>query len=111
MKESKFTPGPWTCDGYDNKTDSIIVSGQWGTIARVINNGSTDQRDANAALIASAPELLRQRDELIAALRKIESFSTKQICDNKENIDSWAKIAGIAIDALIKISIATKEGK
>lgn len=64
------TPGPWTDDGISGAT--LIVHSQWGEVARVPNNGDEMQRNANAALIASAPDLLAERDALRADVAQLQ---------------------------------------
>ncbi len=63
---SQFTPGPWkrsTLVAYAIVTDNEVQT----DIALVTGRG-TPEADANAALIARAPDLLRERDELREAL-------------------------------------------
>ena len=72
---SQFTPGPWTwnerpheCSTYHELTGSdgekVIESAEYEG-CWLSNHKHTD---ANAALIARAPDLLRERDELREAL-------------------------------------------
>lgn len=77
MGNSKHTPGPWTVRPDPPNLESLIHSdaggGVW--IARVMFGiGTPDQRDANAALMASAPDLLSACEE---ALGLIEFFHGK----------------------------------
>lgn len=53
---SKFTPGPWGIINGD--AGPIIFSGDKGSmVAQAIKAITTEKRDANARLIAAAPEL------------------------------------------------------
>ena len=65
MTMSKHTPGPWTTPGTDGneRVISAQVKGRFRTIAHVYapyadKVESVDERDANASLIAAAPDLL-----------------------------------------------------
>jgi hypothetical protein len=72
---TKHTPGPWTDDGHDGR-DSLIIHSQWGEVARVGANGDTSQRDANARLIAAAPELLAALKRAEEELNRMQSCLT-----------------------------------
>jgi hypothetical protein len=71
MAENKFTPGPWTidnCQGIDHMI-TISANGKW--IASVEHNDPikpTDEDNANARLIISAPDLLQAAENLLASL-------------------------------------------
>ena len=59
--ETKHTPGPWKFnDDYVRATDGTPVADVW------LDNPKEDE-DANAALIAAAPDLLAQLRQLYAA--------------------------------------------
>lgn len=56
---SKHTPGPWT---YDEDASEILSGSEasgWIWIADVAHSVPTGETQANARLIASAPDLLR----------------------------------------------------
>lgn len=68
------TPGPWGTSRRDN--GAIIRSGSY-EVAYVPNGSAkvgTETGKANAALLAAAPTLLRQRDTLLDELRAVESY-------------------------------------
>ena len=75
MSESKHTPGPWSIgnlasyDGYTGQPYRNVWArqGEAATvIARAIRrHGETNDVDANAALIAAAPELLEALEEIM----------------------------------------------
>ena len=60
---AEHTPGPWILElEYNPKGFQKILGGQWGThnIAQVVKRQSMkDEDEANARLIAVAPELLQ----------------------------------------------------
>jgi len=64
MSERKYTPGPWR---YGSPTDEILT--KEGTpicsISVSRNQVSKEQADANARLLAAAPELLRALNLMI----------------------------------------------
>ena len=74
--ETTHTPGPWTV---------FIIASPDGTSFR-IHAGDTDiahipmawNGEANAALIAAAPETARQRDALLAALAEMLGCFTRE---------------------------------
>jgi len=73
----KHTLGPWTVD-FEGEDDydgvPITAKGRDGyvPVANVpVYYTDRPEREANARLIASAPELKTQRDELLEALKKI----------------------------------------
>lgn len=73
------TPGPWFKQGsYISKTPT----GRRFLIAEVYRDGTVQMTEANARLIAAAPALLaevqqlrKQRDELAAALREVKAVA------------------------------------
>ena len=98
---TEHTPGPWNL----HKT--------WGGVTKIEHGGNRevqgelvavvdtwgDNEEANAALIASAPDLLEQRNELLAALEYLVSEVT--VVTESENIayldalDAIAKAKGL----------------
>ena len=65
---TKHTPGPWEVDGIGQ----VIVPARppaWRTLADVYSvHGDEDQADADARLIAAAPELLAALEDLLPYL-------------------------------------------
>jgi hypothetical protein len=53
----KHTPGPWKAVTYSGEFDQPLVTSNDGFIAR-LNSFSNRQHEANAKLIAAAPEML-----------------------------------------------------
>lgn len=63
------TPGPWSLDA----TRMILgkdFTGQWKAITDRVRGGSPMQADANARLIAAAPELLATLQRLVDLLNE-----------------------------------------
>ena len=57
---AQHTPGPWEfaqTSGDDDRFDIFQSKTAW-TVARTVNNASITDREANARLIAAAPDLL-----------------------------------------------------
>lgn len=69
---SKHTPGPWTASLPEDRLSDAAISARTpiykniANIARVYRRDSERQRDADARLIAAAPDLLAALDELLA---------------------------------------------
>ena len=64
MNETKFTPGPWLFSSYKSGNSVIVIDGKEFDVATV----NYPNRDANAHLIAAAPELYEALDALRAEL-------------------------------------------
>jgi hypothetical protein len=59
-RKEKFTPGPWVADG-------VIVYADVGIQPHIADlSGYTDQPEANAHLIAAAPELYAALEKAVA---------------------------------------------
>lgn len=60
MSDRKHTPGPWrVCE--ENESATTVIGGRWcDRIAEVFHwdGSSREESDANALLVAAAPELL-----------------------------------------------------
>lgn len=70
MKETKFTPGPWSIDKVDIKEDNegcrhgfiYIGSQRWGefcSIARHLHNEDDSIAEANSRLVCAAPDMYK----------------------------------------------------
>lgn len=69
MTEAKHTPGPWTQGWSKTGIDCVWIDGK---VEPVIGMGDDDDwidcgTEANARLIAAAPELLEALQEIVAA--------------------------------------------
>lgn len=91
--EFKHTPAPWNVfegqyvvnPGIDSEHRTIIVWGNEGEECGILGVG--EEQQANANLIASAPELLE-------ALIELQDFSTRKISGNNNN-PIWLKVANV----------------
>ena len=63
---SKHTPGPWKVDGH-----MISGHGKHYFHAKILAGDSDEQCDANARLIAAAPENFECNQELAAIVREL----------------------------------------
>ena len=68
LQESKFTPGDWEWSQAEHG-DVEVRSVDGDFIAIVVLDGDTETRDANANLIAAAPDLYAVLDALTASVR------------------------------------------
>lgn len=71
----KHTPGPWVArpdarDGLDWRVDVDPPNGETDLIA-LVPGWPDESSESNARLIASAPELSAQRDELLVACERL----------------------------------------
>lgn len=64
MKEFKGTPGPWFLGGVENEKQSVNASAYF---IALVDEGAC--RNANARLIAAAPELLSALQEALIDMR------------------------------------------
>lgn len=85
MKQSKHTPGPWTSNGFHDcgtLLTEIVTADNKSRIARVdglaeSNANPTPQAEANARLIASAPEMLETLDHGVNELMRAYKMTSK----------------------------------
>ncbi len=91
-----YTPGPWTiCDKHDETVlgaDGVGVAATLGGMTRW-----SHERQANARLIAAAPDLLNQL-EFFAVLLEAKSNCTDFAVDRSE-VAEWARWAREAVTA------------
>jgi len=64
-----FTPGPWRVEEYDDGSMSVAPHEGFAVCTMAIVPPA--RIAANAKLIAAAPELLAQRDALLAAFNRV----------------------------------------
>jgi hypothetical protein len=83
--KTKHTPGPWVAETYDGFNDVRIESNN-GPIAIV----GTGKGEANAALIAAAPEMLEALEELYLTFRD-EIAESSELEKMLQNIITKAK--------------------
>lgn len=72
---SKHTPGPWRVEGYGGGSQYDVTSGSEyiGKVAHRL--GGDTEAEANARLIALAPELLEQLKKCRSALQNIDMLN------------------------------------
>ncbi|HEX3941609.1 MAG TPA: hypothetical protein VHX11_09025 [Acidobacteriaceae bacterium] len=63
MSETKHTPGPWSRYNEERCSNIFLESHCHGSVCKIANNLHAE---ANARLIAAAPELLEALERLIA---------------------------------------------
>jgi hypothetical protein len=92
---SAHTPGPWTQDKYGN----VLANGEGLLVSGVcLPNGVHPRRgeaEANARLIASAPDLLKHLRELVEIVDAAISAGDWKVdgcCDPSLSLD-WARAA------------------
>lgn len=97
MSDAKHTPGPWKVGGDDD--DIVVMTGPFfvATIHENCNHGCTD---ANARLIAAAPDLLEALRASNKAAERIAEFCRKSGRDF--DADHWQAIAEAGEAAIAK---------
>lgn len=75
MKNTKHTPGPWTARDYGHE-NIIHIEHETGSAIAQIGGPTTnmDLAEANARLIASAPELLEVLGDMLARFADHEQY-------------------------------------
>ena len=90
----KFTKGEWTVPLYtrrDGKNRCWVMRGKT-SICRTFGKPKT--AEANAHLIASAPALKQQRDDLLTACKNLLIFSgCDSTCSDRKEAQNQAKAA------------------
>lgn len=71
MSKTVHTPGPWRLDG-KRAVEAQAFDGSWKHIASPIRGGSPEQADANATLIAAAPDLLKELKNCVWLLEDLQ---------------------------------------
>lgn len=98
------TPGPWSRQGqWQLRTDTgdwvdaeCMEAPKWGIIGAWLD-ASSDESEANARLVAAAPELLESCRRL---LEIVEAEYEADECP--EDLDSWRAAVQLASDAISK---------
>ena len=77
MSETKFTPGPWTATSYPDSLEASVLAPICGTeaigeIAWIGENNFKTQAEANAHLIAAAPEMYEALEQCLERLEVID---------------------------------------
>lgn len=66
MEKTKHTQGPWTVKQWDNFPDQAVISDETNTRCLALIDKADEQDEANAALIAAAPDLLEALEKALA---------------------------------------------
>ena len=115
--KTKFTPGPWRVEAGDVHvfSDRILIAG-CGAHSDNFTPNLRETQQANARLIAAAPDLLAERDrlravntELVAALEAMRKACDEWAAEftlKKRGMD-W----GVVNDAYVKCSVALANHK
>jgi hypothetical protein len=96
MSTTKHTSGPWFVNGpFDEPTDLFIratVDGENFDLAN-LQCDETGQHDANAKLIAAAPDLLKQLIDLVETVENIMGCSFWEHSEDDDRLLMDAKAA------------------
>lgn len=97
MTEAKHTAGPWTVG--TSKKGNVAIIGGFGVVTEVNPapcNDGVGELDANAHLIAAAPEMLKSLNDIFAFLDKKDG-------DHLEMTNAkWNTICAHARQAIVK---------
>lgn len=89
---SKHTPGPWVAEPVGGKGSWVKGStGEWAALAC---GDTSESAEANARLIAAAPDML----EALNAIQRLEFAGSCCGCSTDEAFDEAQEIARKAID-------------
>jgi hypothetical protein len=90
---SKHTPGPWEIYTHNPDGSGLhIKSTKGGVIAKLFNPGLREMLEANARLIAAAPELLDACEDVLYGINhKIDDNAIKRMTNWLQQAISKAK--------------------
>lgn len=89
MNETKFTPGPWLFSSYKSGNSVIVIDGKEFDVATV----NYPNRDANAHLIAAAPELYEALEGLLADITEYQEINNLGGQNNHWQVKAKAALA------------------
>ena len=89
MSETKFTPGPWLFSSYKSGNSVIVIDGKEFDVATV----NYPNRDANAHLIAAAPELYEALEGLLADITEYQEINNLGGQNNHWQVKAKAALA------------------
>lgn len=94
MKKTKFTPGPWRIET-ENETGTPTISIRDGLNQQIatVNPYRLAWRDADARLIAAAPEMLEALESLVERCSHLKNLNGVQDIIAKQIDDAKAAIA------------------
>ena len=89
VAEPKFTPGPWLFSSYKSGNSVIVIDGKEFDVATV----NYPNRDANAHLIAAAPELYEALEGLLADITEYQEINNLGGQNNHWQVKAKAALA------------------
>ena len=91
MKNTKHTPAPWKIQSPKMTEQRLWLIGEDGVIAKIGGVKSPEEIEANARLIAAAPELLEALQMMVAMVCRTELENLPQV---KSACETIAKAKG-----------------
>ncbi len=96
---TQHTQGPWFIQHWDNFPDQTVISDETNTRCLAVIDKVDEQDEANARLIAAAPELLEALEKCLETMQWALSEGgnmTKYACQDLQDIikDAIAKATG-----------------
>lgn len=88
---SKHSPGPWVVNGVDDLGAYVYIDSDCHVVVRCPDPGV---EDANARLIAAAPDLLEALRNVVAGAEVVAALPT---CREREVLNGLAAIARAAL--------------
>jgi hypothetical protein len=119
VSEAKHAPGPWIYDSHGGcfyvwgKGHAMVADGdtEEGYITRMrgVGRGATvEEQEANARLIAAAPDLLREAQQALAFLEDLEASENPATEPESVQAPTFFMLLASLRDAIAK---ATEPGK
>jgi hypothetical protein len=99
------TPGPWKAQRKDKHSGMHITAGHFQVFLGTHTGAPLEEWDANARLIASAPELLAKLEACDKAIRAV--IGDGPVRGNGTPYPIWADMITAAVEARAAITKAT----
>ena len=86
--ETKFTPGPWSLDNNDvrDEAQAVLRDATGCIVADAFTMDRTGECEANAHLIAAAPELYEALEDCMTALEPYDDAKPRDWKSDRENL-------------------------
>lgn len=106
---SAYTPGPWSASAVSSIVGSLVSRGPNDNIASVMPRESRAETEANARLVAAAPELLAALKDVFKMMD--EGYLVRDVSNDGDQL--WALTALRIVTRLknMDTAIAKAEGK